>query len=39
MTYFAKGSKYRAIANSTRERLKKQGYSQIVWRNGDFEVL
>lgn len=39
MTYFAKGSKFRAIANSTREKLKDAGYKMIVWRNGDFEML
>lgn len=40
MTYFAKGKKmWQYPANSTIERLKKQGYRQIVWENGDFLYL
>ena len=39
MTYFAKGKKYRGLANSTIQRLKKAGYTQVVWFNGDFFCL
>lgn len=40
MTYFAKGKRmWRYPANSTIERLRKQGYRMIVWGNGDFMCL
>lgn len=40
MTYFSKGKKmYKHPANSTIARLKKQGYKEIVWENGDFIYL
>lgn len=40
MIYFAKGKKmWQYPANSTIERLRKSGYRQIVWDNGDFLYL
>lgn len=37
MTYFSKGKKmWHYPANSTIERLRANGYREIVWRNGDF---
>lgn len=40
MTYYAKGRKmWRYPANSTIERLKRQGYRQIIWGNGDFILI
>lgn len=37
MIFYAKGKKmWNYPKNSTIQRLKKQGYSSIVWRNGDF---
>ena len=39
MIFYAKGKKYRPIKNSTREKLLKNGYKMIVWKNGDFETL
>lgn len=40
MTYYAKGKKmWQYPACSTILRLKRRGYSQIVWQNGDFLYL
>lgn len=36
MTKFMKGCKFRGLSNSTIDRLRRQGYNEIVWRNGDF---
>ena len=36
MIYYAKGKKMWAYpSNTTIERLRKNGYYQIVWQNGD----
>lgn len=39
MTYFMRGIKYRALCASTINRLRSQGYTSVVWRNGDFVDL
>ena len=37
MTYFAKGKKMSKYpTNRTINKLKKLGYREMVWRNGDF---
>lgn len=37
MTYFSKGKKmYKYPSSRTLERLRKKGYTEIVWCNGDF---
>ena len=37
MTYFCKGKRmYKYPAGSTIDRLRKLGYTVMVWQNGDF---
>ena len=37
--FYMLGKKWRALADRTKNRIKKAGYSAIIWRNGDFEIL
>lgn len=39
-TYYARGKKmWNYPSNTTLENLKRKGYGQIVWQNGDFLCL
>ena len=40
MTYYCKGKKMRKYpSNNTMVRLAKQGYTEMVWANGDFIMI
>ena len=39
-TYYAKGKRmYQYPSNRTLEKLKKQGYNEIIWQNNDFIIF